>query len=690
MFSKPHDPQCSATDAPNTLTAVRTIELARIEALSQEPWVDEMRLKVDKAACRPPYHETVFKPLQPAPAREVCIPYTTSELHRLMSSGGDDDEPKGAKRTDAMRNFIVFHFTGQPTAALNAYQHALTGTGLVQTTVESADHKFTYTLSFNVEGELAKRTVSVSDYTCTHKMAQNDAATRALNIIDAVRMRLDTTEYLAKYDVDSTPYASRPRRWYTNYYTMRSYNGMPWTVEKRDITTNSEVRTRIKFAYWREDDDGCNASLVERSVTGLGATSDDSLDDAMLRAMMTIAFDGRTKNGSDKPAAATPGDCAENKDKSVASDEPQVDAEPAATAPGEIAYPECTTDTDKSKNKDAGADNPKVRAERLRAFRVTATDPLYALREYHGALSATPGYDLSMVESAEHTFSCGITFKVETATEGETRSRNVCVSDYKTRQDARDAAAIQALNIIDAVRMNKHANECMAKCAHIYPPVSPIPLQWYSNYRTMRGWAPTWIHGERNTALLAAVATDIKFKYWHINDDENDATVVEHTVPCVDDTYATALNDAMWLAVAFIAFHAHKDLSGKPAAATAASVVECAAAAPKEFESTASNVQRLHALCCALDPVKDSKLRPSYSAFESEIAGKIGVYATLPAPDGVFTYQSPHILVGNGCDAVYEAKEMAAHYMLCWIGVRIFGAGDTHSIISPAIPSLPK
>lgn len=71
------------------LTAIRAMELARLDSLRQEPWVDEMNLKMDKNARHSLYHDAVFKPLypvHPADSQRFYNPYEAGEYHRLMAN----------------------------------------------------------------------------------------------------------------------------------------------------------------------------------------------------------------------------------------------------------------------------------------------------------------------------------------------------------------------------------------------------------------------------------------------------------------------------------------------------------------------------------------------------------------------------------------------------------------------------
>jgi hypothetical protein len=73
----------------DVLSSIRGIELARLEALSQEPWVDEMRLKVDRDARHTLYHDTVFKPMypvHPTNQQNYYSPYAAGDYHRLMAN----------------------------------------------------------------------------------------------------------------------------------------------------------------------------------------------------------------------------------------------------------------------------------------------------------------------------------------------------------------------------------------------------------------------------------------------------------------------------------------------------------------------------------------------------------------------------------------------------------------------------
>jgi hypothetical protein len=83
--------------------AIRGIELARQESLSQEPWVDEMRLRMDKDKRHVLYHDAVFKamyPVHPTDPRKFYNPYEAGEYHRMLASRPPGTGPPMPTYTD--------------------------------------------------------------------------------------------------------------------------------------------------------------------------------------------------------------------------------------------------------------------------------------------------------------------------------------------------------------------------------------------------------------------------------------------------------------------------------------------------------------------------------------------------------------------------------------------------------------
>jgi hypothetical protein len=120
--------------------------------------------------------------------------------------------------------------------------------------------------------------------------------------------------------------------------------------------------------------------------------------------------------------------------------------------------------------------------------------------------------------SADAPYSCELRYLVD----GEYQQRRVHVEGFENKANAREAAAACALNVIDAVRMARHASEFYQRVGEQGRDLRTEFLVWYNSYTTMRGKqfdrCQIVLEGERGYAIAILTYTMLC-----ITDDGNDA-----------------------------------------------------------------------------------------------------------------------------------------------------------------------